>query len=724
MKKQLLHLLIAATLALSAAAASAVPTALAPTLEQSQAAHLSAEVVSRFHYRAQPLDAAMSDKIFTRYLKSLDPEKFFFTQADIDVMSKQRSTLGKAILGENLSAPFAIFNLYAQRVSERFTFARSMTKEKFDFSSRESFMVDREKEAWPASVDELHTLWRKQVKNDWLRLKLAGVAAPQIAQTLNKRYDSALQEVTRVTPEEAFETFMNAYTMAIDPHTNYMGPRATQEFDIAMSLSLEGIGATMSQKGGYNTIREMVPGGPAIRSGKLRVGDRIVGVGQGADGPVVDVEGWRLNETIGLIRGPADSTVLLDVLPAGALPDAGRRRVAIVRKKIDLAEAAAKKTMINVPDGSATKQIGVITLPTFYRDFEAEQSGEKDFRSVTRDVAVLLAELKAAKADGVVIDLRNNGGGSLTEAIGLTGLFTGKGPVLQQRDARGKIIVDSHAGAAAVWDGPVGVLINRGSASASEIFAAAIQDYGRGTVIGERSFGKGTVQSTINLDQLVKQSKPEFGELKMTTAQFFRINGGTTQLRGVKPDITFPTDLDADDRGESGFDNALPWTQIKPATYAASGALKPVIPVLMKRSEARIKANQEFTNIEGDMTRFMQKKKANVISLNEADRRKERDDQLTRLTARLTSARPGMTRAESARAMLDDGLDSNERDLGVELAAGLAQKEAKDVFLQEAARIVSDQAGLLKTNTEAAIAAKAAGKQLQTKPVAEAMTPG
>ncbi|EGF32286.1 tail-specific penicillin-binding protein protease [Oxalobacteraceae bacterium IMCC9480] len=257
MKKQLLHLLIAATLALSAAAASAVPTALAPTLEQSQAAHLSAEVVSRFHYRAQPLDAAMSDKIFTRYLKSLDPEKFFFTQADIDVMSKQRSTLGKAILGENLSAPFAIFNLYAQRVSERFTFARSMTKEKFDFSSRESFMVDREKEAWPASVDELHTLWRKQVKNDWLRLKLAGVAAPQIAQTLNKRYDSALQEVTRVTPEEAFETFMNAYTMAIDPHTNYMGPRATQEFDIAMSLSLEGIGATMSQKGGYNTIREM-----------------------------------------------------------------------------------------------------------------------------------------------------------------------------------------------------------------------------------------------------------------------------------------------------------------------------------------------------------------------------------------------------------------------------------------------------------------------------------
>ncbi|MFT5591285.1 MAG: carboxyl-terminal processing protease [Bradyrhizobium sp.] len=724
MKKQLLHILIAATLSLSATFASALPTALAPTQEQSQAAHLSAEVVARFHYRAQPLDAAMSDKIFARYLKSLDPEKFFFTQADIDLISQQRSKLASAILGENLNAPFAIFNLYAQRVSERFTYARSQTKEKFDFSKDDSFLVDREKQAWPSSVDELHTLWRKQVKNDWLRLKLAGMTTPRITETLNKRYDNSLQEVARITPEEAFETFMNAYTMAIDPHTNYMGPRATQEFDIAMSLSLEGIGATMSQKGGYNTIREMVPGGPAIRSGKLRVGDRIVGVGQGADGVVVDVEGWRLNETIGLIRGPADSTVLLDVLPAGALPDAGRRRVTLVRKKIDLAEAAAKKTMISVPDGTATRQIGVITLPTFYRDFEAEQRGDKDYRSVTRDVAILLAELKASKADGVLIDLRNNGGGSLTEAIGLTGLFTGKGPVLQQRDARGKVIVDSHAGSAVAWDGPVGVLINRGSASASEIFAAAIQDYGRGTVIGERSFGKGTVQSTINLDQLVKQSKPEFGELKMTTAQFFRINGGTTQLRGVQPDIAFPSSIDDEDRGESGFDNALPWSQVKPATYAASGALKPVIPVLMKRSETRIKANQEFINIEGDMTRFMLKKKANVISLNEADRRKEREAQLTRLTARITSARPGMTRAESARAMLDDGLDSNERDLGVELAAGLAQKEAKDVFLQEAARVVSDQVGLLKTNTEAAVAAKAAGKQLQTKPVAEAMTPG
>ena len=724
MKKQLLHTLVAATLAFSVAAVSAVPTALAPTPEQAQAAHLSAEVVARFHYKAQPLDVAMSDKIFTRYLKSLDPEKFFFTQADIDLMSKQRSALAGAILGENLTAPFAIFNLYAQRVSERFTFARSMTKEKFDFSTQDSFVVDREKQTWPTSTDELHTLWRKQVKNDWLRLKLAGVAAPRIAETLDKRYDSALQEVARVTPEEAFETFMNAYTMAIDPHTNYMGPRATQEFDIAMSLSLEGIGATMSQKGGYNTIREMVPGGPAIRSGKLRVGDRIVGVGQGADGTMTDVQGWRLNETIGLIRGPADSTVLLDVLPAGATPDAARRRVVLVRKKIDLAEAAAKKTMISVPDGTATRQIGVITLPTFYRDFEAEQRGDKDFRSSARDVANLLAELKTAKADGVVIDLRNNGGGSLTEAIGLTGLFTGKGPVLQQRDARGKVIVDSHTGTNVAWDGPVGVLINRGSASASEIFAAAIQDYGRGTVIGERSFGKGTVQSTINLDQLVKQTKPEYGELKMTTAQFFRINGGTTQLRGVKPDISFPTDLDSDDRGESGFDNALPWSQVKPATYAASGALKSVIPVLMKRSETRVKANQEFTNIESDMTRFMLKKKANVISLNEADRRKERDEQLTRLTARLTTPTPGMTRAETAKAMLDDGLDSNERDLGIELAAGLAQKEAKDVFLQEAARIVSDQAGLLKTSTEAAVPAKAPAKQVRTQPVAEQATPG
>ncbi|GAA4017291.1 carboxy terminal-processing peptidase [Actimicrobium antarcticum] len=725
MKKHLLWIALAATLAgptASFAIAVTGPIRLAPSPQQSGVAHLASEVVSRFHYKALPLDAAMSGKIFNQYLKSLDGEKMYFVQADIDAMSSQRTILGAAILRENLAGPFAMFNLYTQRASERFAYARSIIKGGFDFSTQETFQPERENAAWPASKAELNTLWRKHVKNDWLRLKLAGESDQRIAETLTKRYETAQNDVKRVTTTEAFETFMNAYTMAIDPHSNYMGPRSAQEFDIAMSLSLVGIGATMSQKDGYNTVRDLVPGGPAMRSGKLEVGDRIVGVAQGTGSPMVSVQGWRLNDTIQLIRGSADTTVVLDILPADAASDGARRQISLVRKKIELEDGAAKKTMLSVVDGKVTRQIGVISLPTFYRDFEAQQRGDQNYRSMTRDVAKLLGELKTAKADGVLIDLRNNGGGSLAEAIGLTGLFTGKGPVLQQRDAKGQIVVDSETSAGAAWDGPVGVLINRGSASASEIFAAAIQDYGRGVVIGERSFGKGTVQSTINLDDLLKRSKPMLGELKMTTAQFFRINGSTTQLRGVNPDVSFPTDFGTDDRGEAAFDNALPWVQIKPASYAASGQLKSVIPMLVTRSGTRIKADTGFRNIEEDIARFVAQKKKNDISLNETVRRKEREEQKARLTARqavnIGSVSPGVAPAKP-RTWLDDGLQADERDLAVELAAGKAKKDAKDILLQEAAHVVSDQAGLLdeqKVNAEAAVpkkpmAAKPAGHE-------------
>ena len=668
---------------------------LKPLLQQSQAAHLAAELLIRYHYKAVPLDDAMSKKIFDRYLKSLDPEKLVFVKSDIDQLSVGRTRLDDAIIGEDLDIPFAIYNLYARRVGERFAYARGLLNDGFDFSAQESYQYEREKEEWPKSEGEARELWRKRVKNDWLRLKLAGKDDKSIVETLDKRYENSQKRLTRAKSDDAFALFMNSYTMAIDPHTNYMGLRAAEDFDIAMRLSLVGIGASLSEKDDYTTIRELIAGGPAILSGELKVGDRIVGVAQG-DAAMVDIQGWRLDDSVAIIRGAADSVVRLNILPVDAGPDGKHKVVSLIRKKITLETQAAKKSVLSVRDGELTRRVGVIALPTFYQDFAARSRGEPNFKSATRDVARLLDELKKEKVDSVLIDLRNNGGGSLSEAIELTGLFVGKGPVVQQRSAQGKISVESDERAGVAWDGSLGVLINRGSASASEIFAAAIQDYGRGVVIGEPSFGKGTVQTVINLDQLAKSDKPKYGELTMTIAQFFRVNGGTTQLRGVKPDIAFPALTH--DFGESSFDNALPWTQIKAAAYSPASKLSPLLPVLLERHQARIKKNKDFQYLEQDLAEITRLRKKPVLSLNEAERRRERDAQEMRLKSRETQrevAKKGDPVVESKNDVLgDDGLEAGERNLAKELSAEKSLKNEKDVLLNEAVHILSDEVGL------------------------------
>ncbi|MFA9217667.1 MAG: carboxy terminal-processing peptidase, partial [Sphingomonadaceae bacterium] len=430
-------------------------------------------------------------------------------------------------------------------------------------------------------------------------------------------------------------------------------------------------------------------------------------------------------------------TVRLDVLPADAGPDGKHIVVALVRKKISMEEQAAKKSILEVKDGTAKRRIGVISLPTFYQDFEARRKGDRDFKSATRDVARLLGELKKDKVDNVLIDLRNNGGGSLNEAVELTGLFIDKGPVVQQRNAEGKIEIESDTNAGLAWDGPVGVLINRGSASASEIFAAAIQDYGRGLNIGEPSFGKGTVQTLVNLDRFAQGDKVKYGELKMTIAQFFRINGGTTQLRGVTPDIKLPTMSDSDSFGESSYDNALPWTMIKPATYIPAGELKEIVPLLDKKHDARVAKDKDFQYLLEDIALVKKQRKDNLISLNEAARRKERDAQEARTKLRearlVAGATPGgdepvlvpdpkdaLNKAISAKPAngkpvptpkvaavkgalrTDDGLQADERALTAELDAEKAAKAAKDVLLNEAVHILADEVSLLKTDTRMA----------------------
>ncbi|GGC68158.1 carboxy terminal-processing peptidase [Undibacterium terreum] len=694
MKKKLLWIALAfATATQAFALEPAAPPLLLPLQQQSQAANLSARFLTRFHYKAVPLDDAMSEKIFDRYLKSLDPEKLFFVQADIDQFASARTKLDDAIYSEDLNIPFLIFNLYEKRTVERLTYARSLLKQGFTFDTQESYELTREKQPWPKSEDEVRDIWRKRVKNDWLRLKLAGKDEKAIRETLTKRYDNSISRVYKVKSEDVFQIFMNAYAMSIEPHTNYLGPKASEDFDIQMKLSLVGIGAVLQERDEYTTIRELVPGGPAASSGKLAVGDRIVGVAQGEKGAVTEVMGWRIDDVVKLIRGDKDSKVLLDVLPADAGPDGKHKMITLVRDKITLEQQSAKKSIMKVKTATATRQVGVISLPTFYQDFDGRRKGDKDYKSATRDVARLLEELKKDKVDTVLIDLRNNGGGSLNEAVELTSLFIGKGPVVQQRNSQGKVTVESDNNAGVVWNGPLGVLVNRGSASASEIFAAAIQDYGRGLIIGEPSFGKGTVQTMVDLDQIAQSDKPKFGELKMTVAQFFRINGGTTQLRGVTPDINFPVISDTESFGESSYDNALAWVQIKPADYKPTGDLTDMLPLLQMRYEARIAKEKDFQYLLEDVNEAKAQRKKNLISLNEAERRKERDTQEAKTKAR-EKANGGKDKSDYQ----DDGLQANERNLTADLAAEKARKDAKDVILNEAANVLGDEVDLLKTN--------------------------
>ncbi len=703
---------------------------LKPAPTDGEAAVWATRFLTKFHYKPMPLDDAMSAQIFKRYLDSLDSDRLFFTQADIDRFAEYKAKLDDAIYDQDLTAPFAIFNLYEQRVAERVTYARGLLPKGFDFATDESYQFDREKTPWAKSEAELDDLWRKRIKNDWLRLKLAGKADKDIRDTLDKRYANYLDRVKQLNSEDVFQTFMNSYAMSIEPHTNYLGPRASENFDIAMKLSLEGIGAVLQRDEDYTAIREIVPGGPAALSGKVKVGDRVVGVGQGDHGPMVDVVGWRLDDVVEKIRGAKDTVVRLEVLPADAGPDGKHTTIALTRKKVSIEEQAAKKSVIEVNAGDHTRHIGVISLPTFYQDFDARRRGDADYKSATRDVEKLLGELKKEKVDGVIVDLRNNGGGSLAEATDLTGLFIDKGPVVQVRNATGQVEEeeDPHPGMA--WDGPLAVLVNRASASASEIFAAAIQDYGRGVIVGEPTFGKGTVQNLVDLDEVAHNEKPEYGEVKMTIAQFFRVNGGSTQLRGVTPDISFPLTVDATEFGESSYDNALPWTSIAPAHYQPAADLKPIVPMLVERHDARVKTNLEWQNFAAEIADARAMRAEKTVSLNEEARKKQRDEEEAKRKAResasatpsadpahktqqkimqdtksdnpkATTQQPNAT-AENGGAADDDGLQPDERGIENDIKREQAAKEKRDVVLDEAAHILADEISLIRTDTKLA----------------------
>jgi len=683
------------------------PTAFAesprPTQAHAEAAITAVHLLSRYHYQAPPLDRMLSAQIFDRYLKALDPAHLFFLQSDIRDFSYTRTTLDDAILEGQLEAPFLIFNRYTERVKKVRGIVQELLANKFDFTADESFAPDRSEAPWVASDDELREIWRKRIKNDWLRLRLAGNDDNTIRRTLDKRYKHALDRSIKLNSDDVFQIFMNAWAGALEPHTNYLGPRAAEDFAISMKLSLVGIGAVLQERNDYVIVRELIPGGPALRSGKIKVGDRIVGVAQGEKAAMIDVTGWQVDEVVPLIRGKHNSIVVLDILPADALADGAHRRVALARDTVRLENQAASGSIREIRDNGQLRKIGVIKLPSFYQDTEARRKAPAQFRSATRDVTRIIEEFKRDKIDGLLIDLRDNAGGSLDEAVSLTGLFIGSGPVVIQQNSQGQTRVERVPTAGMAWEGPLGVLINRASASASEIFAAAIQDYGRGVVIGEDSFGKGTVQTLIDLDELERAPQRRYGELKMTVAQFFRVSGGTTQLRGVKPDIILPSLIDSKNFGESAYDNALPWTRIAPVEFRSAGNIASLLPALALRHEQRTAQDKDFLQYKEKAAELKVLREAKAISLKESIRRTERDRMEARAKARGKNAEPSGDEELASEEVGDDGLLANERSLSNELATEKARKAARDVLLEESANILGDMIGLLRGGSSSEI---------------------
>jgi len=703
----LIALALAVPLALMARPDAIANVPATPNADQVAASKLVYGLLSdsRYAYRPRALDGSLSGEIFDRYFENLDAGKLFFTQQDIARFEPLRTGMGPAVRDGNVAPALDVFALYKQRVAERIASARELLKQDiFDFDGNDRWEYDRKDAAWAADAGELDGLWRQSVRNDWLRLKLAGKADDEIRKTLDRRYLNMANTVAALNDEDAFSSFLNAYTGSIDPHTDYFNPRAARLFNQSMSLSLEGIGAQLQKQDDVVVIREVIAGGPAAMSNKFKPGDRIVGVGQGTNGPMEDVIGWRIDDVVDKIKGPKDTQVRLDVIPAEATLDSEPVRITLTRARVRLEEQAAKAQTLTLPAdqaGGREKQIGVIKLPAFYQDFEGRRSRNGEYASATRDVARLLEEFKAKQVDGVVLDLRNNGGGSLNEAVELTGLFIDQGPVVQVRESGGRVGVQGDRDPGVAWDGPLAVLINRGSASASEIVAGAIQDYGRGLIIGETTFGKGTVQNLVDLDRWPANETKRFGQVKLTIAQFFLPGGSSTQNKGVEPDIHFPVTVDATEFGESTYDNALPWTRIAAVPHTQYGDFSPLLPRLSQLHETRVATDREFVWWAEDIAEFRAEREKKFVSLNLEERRAERDRQTEKRQVRQEERRAlGLDLDPLADDSDDDGLQANERAIAQQNRLEKAAEDRPDPLLRESAAILADAVRLLNADRD------------------------
>ena len=777
---------------------------LKPTQQHRQTVSMVSQIVQKFHYVKPKLNDDISGQIFDRYLEALDANKSFFSQEEIDQLSKYRYSLDDMLRSGRIDPAFEIFRLFRTLVEQRtdhalkllayqdykaehaavaiglekadsdnqsivssndtsnsieedesnvsaflnwvvskvesfFGYLRNLLQGdgtgseaekqnsnaegdgqgvdeihptdlgihylkssvagdnspentvgevtedskpelyKLDFNRDENYRFDRSDAKWTSTQIELEDVWRKRLKNDILSLQLAGKSEQEIDDTLRKRYEGISRRVRQMTPDDVFQTFVNSYTLTIEPHTSYMSPQVSENFDITMRLSLQGIGAVLRSKNEHTLIQSIVAGGPADNSGQLHPGDRIVGVAQDKEGEMEDVVGWRLQDVVEKIRGPKDSVVRLSVLPKSQGLNGKTRTVVIVRDEIKLEDKAAKSEIIEGHDSLHGLRIGVIEIPAFYRDFNGAAAGDPNFRSTTRDVRKLLEDLQKENVDGVVVDLRSNGGGSLTEATELTGLFIDEGPVVQVRGTKGDVEIEADTDPTQAYVGPLAVLVDRNSASASEIFAGAIQDYKRGLIIGEPTYGKGTVQTLVEIGRFLR-TRQDLGRLRLTMAQFFRVDGGSTQHKGVMPDFLFPTAKGAAEHGERALDNALPWASISPASYKTAG----VTSVAGIRDEAmgRIKDNPGFDFLIEQEEEIMELDDRHVVSLNPAKRKEESDRRDKNRLERLNRLRVyrGLEPLESLEDDDEDFVEADEED----------QEGIQRVMLDESANILAD----------------------------------
>jgi carboxyl-terminal processing protease len=669
-------LLLGTARAPSASANATTTSGFAPTERHAKVARLVSSMFERSHYRQAPVNDPVSSLVLDRYLESLDGSRSYFLASDIAEFEQYRYELDDAITTGKLDPAFTIFNRFQQRNRERMAHAIRLLDTEPDFTLDE----------WATTAAELDDLWRKRVKNDALSLMMTDKTWAETREVLKKRYERVAKRSEQVTADDVFENFMNAFAHVFDPHSSYFSPRNSEEYRIQMSLSYEGIGASLQSIDDYVTIMEILPGGSAQQNGELKVQDRILAVGQGKDGKLVDVVGWRLDDVVQLIRGPNGSFVRLQIQPGNAPPGAQERILMLPRSKITLEAQAAKKEIRQIRRGDQELKVGIITVPSFYQDYNARAAGDEQYRSTTRDVHRLLDEIKAAGGvDGLVLDLRENGGGHLSEAIGLVNLFVPKGPVVQLRETGGRVeVLESEVNEPA-YSGPLTILVDRFSASASEIFAAAMQDYGRGLVIGQETYGKGSVQNLYPLDRYAIGQDPGYGQLTVTIGMYYRVTGDSTQNRGVMPDLTLPSPISVEEVGESSRDGSLPWNRIRAAEFDREGAYAALLPELQRAHDARVTGDPNFQFAVSEIAAIDRMRSEKSVSLNLAKRKAEREARTQEQLARENDRRKSLGEPE--------------------LKAATEIKDAPDAILAEAAQVTADLSQLEPRYTARAVSA-------------------
>ncbi len=669
-------LAVAALSAQTPTDASTESQELAPQPRHEKIGQLVKEFVQKSHYRHADVDDDLSSLVLDKYIKSLDNNRMYFTASDVEAFNVYRYQLDDMVGSQPLTPVFEMFEVYRTRARERLNFALEQLEVEPDFTVEEVYDFDRSEMPWAETTAELDEIWRKRVKNDALNLTLAEKDWEGVQEVLTKRYKRFLKRMVQLKNDDVFETFMNAFAHTLDPHSSYLSPRNSEEYRIQMSLSYFGIGATLQIDDDYVLVVNVIPGGPAAIDGQLQPNDRITAVAQG-DEELVDVVGWRLDDVVQLIRGPAESVVRLQITPEGALPGTSQKVINLTRNQVKLEEQAAKSEIVTVPREGRDWSIGVIDVPSFYRDYRALSNGDKDYTSTTKDVRRLIEELEEEGIDGLILDLRNNGGGHLTEATALSGLFIDNGPVVQLRNANGRIsrLDDPDPVPRVAYNGPLGVLVNRYSASASEIFAAAIQDYRRGLIIGQQTFGKGTVQNLYSLDQYVRRPETDgLGQLTLTIGKYYRVTGESTQHRGVNPDIVLPSHIDAATVGESVRESALPWDTIRTTKFSAGEPLDHTIETLTANFVLRTESDPDFKYLVEGIQDIEESRQRKSVSLNYEERLAEREANIERR----------LQRENERRAAL--GMDT------VEALEDIDDADVPDIQLDQAAAIVTDMA--------------------------------